>query len=139
MTMNVEVIKANTYEVSNSEKKLNVLYTPKDPRGVSPNLKIKDMDKEYSFKGDEITENKVQELDLITVDISTHQPGAPLVCLSLLVPKVNLKDPQDVESLTTFCIKTTRKSGSIPPEYHIGQEDSYEIIELTGKAKLLLL
>jgi hypothetical protein len=139
MTMNaVQLSEANTYEVSNPKKVLNIFYTREGPHGVPPALEIEDQDYKHTFKGAEITESKVQELDMVTVDISKHAPGAPLICLSLLLPKVNLKDPQDVESVTTFCIKTTRKSVSIAPEYHIGQDDSYEIIELTGKAKLLL-
>lgn len=139
MTMNVvQLIDANTYDMSNPKKVLNIFYTREGPNGIPSNLTLEYQNCKRTFEGNEITESKVQELDIVTVDLSKNMPGAPLVCLSLLLPKVNLNGPQDAESVTTFCIKTTRKAGSIGPEYHIGQDDSYEIIELNGDAKLLL-
>lgn len=139
MTMNaVQLIEANTYNVSNAKKALSIFYTRAGPHGIPSKLTIEWQNCKRNFEGNEITESKVQELDMVTVDVSKHIPGAPLICLSLLLPKVNLNSPEDAESVTTFCIKTTRKAGSIGPEYHIGQDDSYEIIELSGKAMLLL-
>jgi hypothetical protein len=139
MTINaVQLIEANTYNVSNPKKALNIFYTRAGPHGVPSKLTIEWQDCKHNFEGKEITESKVQELDTVTVDLSKRQPGAPLICLSLLLPKVNLNGPEDAESIATFCIKTTRKAGSIGPEYHIGQDDSYKIIELNGKANLLL-
>jgi hypothetical protein len=139
MTMNVvQLIEANTYNVSNPKKALSIFYTRAGPHGIPSKLTIEWQNCKRNFEGNEITENKVQEVDMVTVDISKHIPGAPLICLSLLVPKINLKDQKDAESVATFCIKTTRKPSSISPEYHIGQDDSYEIIELNGKANLLL-
>ncbi|MGB9930002.1 MAG: hypothetical protein ACPK85_16665 [Methanosarcina sp.] len=139
MTMNaVQLIEANTYNVSNAKKALSIFYTRAGPHGIPSKLTIEWQNCKRNFEGNEITESKVQELDMVTVDVSKHIPGAPLICLSLLLPKVNLNGPEGAESVATFCIKTTRKSGSIGPEYHIGQDDSYEIIELNGKAMLLL-
>lgn len=139
MTMNaVQLIEANTYNVGNPKKVFGIKYTREGPNGVPAVLTIEHQDCIKTFKGKEITESKVQELDMVTVDISKHQPGAPLMCLSLLIPKVYLENPQKPEPVTTFCIKTTRKAGSIGPEYNIGQDDSYEITELNGEATLLL-
>lgn len=139
MTMNaVQLIEANTYNVSDPKKENVIMYTRKGPNGVPAVLTIEFPDCKKIFKGEEITESEVQELDMVTVDLSKHQPGASLVCLSLLIPTVYLENPQKAEPVTTFCIKTTRKPGSIGPEYHIGQDDSYEVTELNGEATLLL-
>jgi hypothetical protein len=93
MTINVvQLIEANTYNVSNPKKALNIFYTRAGPHGVPSKLTVEWQNCKRSFEGNEITENKVQELDMVTVDLSKHIPGAPLICLSLLVHRFLIDD-----------------------------------------------
>lgn len=139
MTMNIVLTEPYTYELS-SKKGLIINYTPKNSDGI-PFLTIEHARKDciWIFKDKEIIQDEALELNLVTVDLSKHLSkdlmGAPSICLSLLVPKVLLIKTKDSSaSVETYCIKTTRKAAT-PPETKIGQDDSYEIIELTGTAK----
>lgn len=63
MTINVvQLIEANTYNVSNPKKALNIFYTRAGPHGVPSKLTVEWQNCKRSFEGNEITENKVQEL-----------------------------------------------------------------------------
>lgn len=139
MAVNIVLTKPYTYKLC-SEKGLIISYTPKNSDGV-PLLTIqhKGRDCIWIFKDKEIIQNEALEFNVVTVDMSKHLSkdlfGAQSICLSLLVPKVLLIKTKDGSaSVKTYCIKTTRKAAT-PPQTQIGQDDSYEIIELTGKAK----
>lgn len=136
MTTNIALMKPYTYELGNLENVLNIIYTPKGD-GDIPYLTFQHQNCSHTFKGEEITESKVQGLDLVTVVLSKKLiVGAPRVCLSLLLPEVYLIGEAPVK---TYCIKTTREAATshathIPP-INTGQREFYETIELTGTAK----
>lgn len=139
MAVNIVLNKPYTYELS-SEKGLIISYTPKNSDGI-PLLAIqhKGRDCIWIFEDKEIIQNEALELNLVTVNLSKHLSkdllGAKSICLSLLVPKVLLIKTKDGSaSVETYCIKTTRKAVT-PPQTQIGQDDSYEIIQLTGTAR----
>jgi hypothetical protein len=134
--MNIALMKPYTYELSNPEKVLGIIYTPKGPGGI-PHLTLQHQDCIRTFKGEEITESKVQGLDLVTVVLSKELVlGAPRVCLSLLLPEVYLIGEAPVK---TYYIKRTREAATSPathiPPINTGQREFYEIIELTGTAR----
>ena len=62
---------------------LGISYTPGGPHGVPSKLTIEYQDCIKTFTGGEITETKVAELDLITVDLSKKEPGTPRVGVPL--------------------------------------------------------
>ncbi len=125
-------IKPYTYELHGSG--ISITYIPIDV-GAIPSLTIQDKDGTHNFKGKDIIKDDVLELSLVSVNMSKHLAGAPNVCLSLLVPEVNLLNQKDTSALVhTKGIITTRRASSLPPNAHVGQIDSYEIINLTGTA-----
>jgi|GEM_PF-6593174 hypothetical protein len=119
-------------ELSGSE--INIIYTPMGA-GAIPYLEIIDKDGTHNFSGKEINKDVVLGLTLVSVDMSKHLPGAPSKCLSLLVPDVNLLDQKDASALVhTKCIQTIKAAASVSPMAHVGQVESYHIINLIGTA-----
>jgi hypothetical protein len=119
-------------ELGGSE--ISIMYTPMGA-GAIPYLEIIDTDGTHNFRGKEISKDVVLGLTLVSVDMSKHLPGAPSKCLSLLVPDVNLLNQKDTSALVhTKCIQTIGVAASLPPMAHVGQVESYHIINLIGTA-----
>jgi hypothetical protein len=134
---NLQTIVPNLFQLSGffAGQEIHITYTTTGIAG-KPQFTYQDaFHPPINFTGDQI--RRIETPDLGTIVSVTIRPSIDTgsTTLSLLIPRIHLHTPQEVDHITTDAIVTVHRIPLIPVA---GQLDSYTPIRMRGTARMVL-
>lgn len=131
--MNVQNPGPNQYELKG--KGVKILYSPTSFSG-EPRFTYQHHAQSLNFSGGQIRSLETELGRLITVTLEST-PDLKEVTFTLLLPVVNLSQGETEHTLKTVGIRTTSHTTIGGPGLVNGAVQTYETLQLSGKAKIV--
>ena len=120
----------NLFELRSGD--VTITYSTTSLTGA-PQFNYQDQARSVAVSGDAIRVEQTEIARLITVDLE-QVPDAYDFSVTLLIPQINLRDPNRTASVETLAVLTTDRSSLTGPAGVEGQVQSYEARVLMGTA-----
>lgn len=129
----------NPYEYELNGGGIKISYIPMGA-GAVPHFIYEDAKYgKLTFMG----KGKINQIDvpglgtLISVNLGKIEPGSTSPIFTILLPQVNLLDKKGASALVhTIGITTIHKSSGLPPQFYLGQTETYTKVSMIGTASI---